>query len=188
MKKLAIALLLAGGMTAAHAAELMLYDIPLQGASRTALKQAVTAAGGRQVGASNEGLDEFDVSRVKGLPGVKKLTAVFFQDTLVMAQYVLPEDSETDEKIRRMLTQKYGNPVTAQSFSNKPNLTGAYIDTGRYTWHFDNKMDLVYKHEFSGPHFLTYLNRTQEAKLTAALKTADDNEARKAASERTRAF
>ena len=183
MKSMLIGAVLAVSTLAAHAAELTLFGQQLNTVSRDALKQAAKDNGARLT-SSSEGKDIFDASQL-GLPGAATLEVVYLQNKVVMAQYLFPSGMpDVDERFRKMLVSKYGNPVSVDNtFTGTPvtRFAGQYVGDGKYSWRFNGGMDLVYTHEFFGQRYLTYVNRSEQTKMQHLLDAASKNGAEKAA-------
>lgn len=166
--------------TISTAAELTLFDTPLRTASREEIRSAITKAGGKLKSSSRD-VDQYD-SRSIGLPGAGELEVVYLEKKLVMAQYSLSGDMKQDERVRKMLTSKYGQP------QGRGNFDGEYIDDGKYRWAFDNNMELVFTKEFFGSRFISYVNKFEEAKLGRLIKEADRRSAEKEADAKKSVF
>jgi hypothetical protein len=183
MKSMLIGAVLATSTLAAHAAELTLFGQQLNAVSRESLKQAAKDSGARLT-SSSEGKDVFDASQL-GLPGASTLEVVYLQDKVVMAQYLFPSGMpEVDERFRKMLVSKYGKPASVDNdFTGTPvsQFAGQYVGDGKYSWRFNGGMDLVYTHEFFGQRYLTYVNRSAQAKMQHLLDAASKHGADKAA-------
>lgn len=163
------------------AAELTLFDIPLRTASRQDIGNAITKAGGK-LRSSSRDADQYDASAI-GLPGATSLEVIYLQNKLVMAQYSLSKgDLELDERIRKMLVAKYGQPQGEHDFDRE------YIGDGKYRWRFDNSMELVFTKEFFGSRYLSYVNKPEEARLGALVKEADNQAAAKEAAAKSSVF
>lgn len=167
--------------TLSIAAELALFDIPLRAASREEIRSAITKAGGKLTSSSRD-VDQYDARSI-GLPGATELEVVYLENKLVMAQYSLSRDMKQDERVRKMLTSKYGQPLEGRG-----NFDGEYIGDGKYRWVFDNKMELVFTKEFFGSRFISYVNKVEEARLGRLVKEADKRAAEKEASAKKSVF
>lgn len=165
------------------AAELTLFDIPLRTASREEIQSAITKAGGKLKSSSRD-VDQYDARSI-GLPGATGLEVVYLENKLVMAQYSLSVDMKQEERVRKMLTSKYGKPD-----GGRGNFDSEYIRDGKYRWAFDNNMELVFTKEFfsSSPRFVSYVNKTEEARLGRLVKEADRRSAEKEASAKKSVF
>lgn len=164
------------------AAELTLFDIPLRTASREEIRGAITKAGGKLKSSSRDG-DQYDATAI-GLPGATQLEVIYLENKLVMAQYSLSVDMKKEERIRKMLVSKYGQP------SGRGNFDSEYIGNGKYRWAFDNNMELVFAKDFfpSVPTYLTYVNKQEEAKFGQLIKDADRRAAEKEAASKKSVF
>lgn len=169
--KYVIAAFLCAIVSLAHAAELTLFDIPLRTSSREAIRQAITQAGGRLT-SSKRDTDIYDTRQI-GLPGARSLEVIYLADKFVLAQYVLGEDSKSDERLRKMIVAKYGNPAGSSDFGRE------FIGDGKYNWTFDQDMQLVYTKEFFGARYLTYVNRAQQRRLEQLVNDHDRRETEK---------
>lgn len=163
------------------AAELTLFDIPLRTASREEIRGAITKAGGKLKSSSRD-IDQYDARSI-GLPGATELEVVYLENKLVMAQYGFRFDKNQEERMRKMLVSKYGQPQSGRS-----NFDGEYVSDGKYRWSFDNSMDLVFTKEWGGGRFLSYVNKAEEARLGQLIKEADKRSAEKEAATKKSVF
>lgn len=184
-----IGALLAASAVASSAAELTLFGEPLRTADRAHMLSAAKA-GGAKLLKSSAASDVFDASAM-GLPGAQKLEIAYLNGQVVMAQYKLEKNSPTDERFRKMLVAKYGMPQPvddafrgdkAQQFAQE------YVGDGKYRWAFDNNMELVFTKEFFGDRYLTYVNKTAQAKVQRMLDAAEQKGAARAAKSKTDLF
>lgn len=160
----------------ASAAELTLFDIPLRTASREEIRSAITKAGGK-LKLSSRDIDQYNAKSI-GLPGATELEVVYLENKLVMAQYSLSTDAKQEERIRKMLVSKYGQP----NKSGRDNFDAEYIGDGKYRWSFDNNMELVFTKPFGfGPDYLSYVSKVEEARLGQLVKETDKRAAEKEA-------
>ena len=173
MRKLLVLTALMLLATASSAAELTLFDIPLRTASREEIRGAITKAGGKLESSSRDA-DQYDARSI-GLPGVAKLEVVYLENRLVMAQYTLSPDTKKDERLRKMLVTKYGQP------GGRGNFDGENFGRGKFRWAFDNNMELVFTEEFFGARYISYVNKAEEARLGKLVKDADKRAAEKEA-------
>ena len=156
MRSLLFAILWSLGPLAA-AAELTLFDLTLRGSSRAQVRDAIEQAGAQRIKASPD-IDEYDVKAV-GLPGAETLEVVFVNDVFVLARYVIDGSGATGERLRKMRRTKYGDPTGGAAFASE------YLSEGKYRWHFDGNMELVYTKNFFRTVHLTYVDRAQLKKL-----------------------
>lgn len=166
----------------AFAAELTLFDIPLRTASREEIRSAITKAGGKAKSSSRD-VDVYDARSI-GLPGATGLEVIYLENKLVMAQYSLSVDMKQEERVRKMLVSKYGQPGGQGNFDSE------YIGNGKYRWAFDNDMELVFTKDFfpSVPKYLSYVNKQEEARLGRLVKDADKRAAEKEAASKKNVF
>lgn len=164
------------------AAELTLFDIPLRTASREEIRGAITKAGGKLKSSSRD-VDQYDATAI-GLPGATQLEVIYLDNKLVMAQYSLSVDMKQEERVRKMLVSKYGQP------GGRGNFDSEYIGDGKYRWAFDNNMELVFTKDFfpSVPKYLSYVNKQEEARLGRLVKDADKRAAEKEAASKKSVF
>lgn len=169
--------------TLSTAAELTLFDIPLRTASREEIRSAITKAGGKLKSSSRD-VDQYDARSI-GLPGATELEVVYLENKLVMAQYSLSVDMKQEERVRKMLTSKYGQPD-----GGRGNFDGEYISNGKYRWAFDSNMELVFTKDFfpSVPKYLSYVSKVEEARLGRLVKEADKRAAEKEAGAKKSVF
>ena len=164
----------------AFGAELTLFDIPLRTASREEIRGAITKAGGKLKSSSRD-IDQYDATAI-GLPGAEQLEVIYLGNKLVMAQYSLSVDSKKDERVRKMLVSKYGQPGGRGDFD------GEYRGGGKHRWGFDNGMELVFTKEgFRGP-YISYVNKIEEARLGKLVKEADKRAVEKEAASKKSVF
>jgi len=173
------AVLLAASALAAHAAELELFGLKLADAPTDQVRAEAIAAGARP--ASTKGaLATFNASRL-GLPGAQTLELTSMSGKVVVAQYFFGKHPhKTDETLRKMLVEKYGQPErkTGGSFSASKDFAGQYVGDGSYAWDFDRDMQLVYRKEFFGEVYLSYVNRKLLAAAEAASRAHEDRKAK----------
>ncbi|HEX2658555.1 MAG TPA: hypothetical protein VHU40_09790 [Polyangia bacterium] len=144
---------------------LRLFDLELQTVSRDQLRAAIRKAGGKAT-SSTPSVDNFAVERI-GLPGLTTLEVVFRGDDFVLAAYHSARShAPGDEKLRKMLVEKYGLPAGAGK-----NFTDPYGGSGKSTWTFANGMRVVYNRDFFGTVDLTYVD---QARFDAVKKEATD--------------
>ena len=188
MRLALVALLLCVASSLAGAAELTLFDVTLKTATRGAIRSGIEAAGG-VLRSSKGSTDIFDATRIP-LPGARSLEVVYLNGVLVMAQYALRADMKAEERLRKMLVEKYGQPTAESSFASRNQFDGEYVMDGKYRWLFDGGMSLIFKKEFGfdSPTYLTYLNTEQEAKLEAIVKDADRRSVKKEAEAKGKVF
>ncbi len=174
------ALILNGAIT--FAAELTLFDIPLRTASREEIRGAITKAGGNMKSSTRD-IDVYDARSI-GLPGATELEVIYLENKLVMAQYSLSVDMKQEERVRKMLVSKYGQP------GGRGNFDSEYVGDGKYRWAFDNNMELVFTKDFfpSVPKYLSYVNKQEEARLGRLVKDADKRAAEKEAASKKSVF
>jgi hypothetical protein len=168
--------------TFSQATELTLFDIPLRVSSREAVRSAIIQAGG-QLTSSSKDSDQYNASKI-GLPGATSLEVVYLDGKFVLAQYSFTMDAETEERLRKMIVSKYGNP---QGGKYRP-FDGQFIDDGKYRWIFDQKMELIFTAEFFGARYLTYVNRYQQSQLEQLVKEQDRRAAEKEADKKKSIF
>ncbi|MQY51303.1 hypothetical protein [Rhodocyclus gracilis] len=181
MRKYIILAVLVLNSAVTLAAELTLFEIPLSTASREDIQSAIANAGGKLKSSSRD-IDQYDARSI-GLPGATQLEVVYLEKKLVMAQYSFRFGKNQEERMRKMLVSKYGQPS-----GGRGDFDGEYIDDGKYRWAFDNRMDLIYTKEFSGSRFLSYVNVTEEARLGRIIKDADKRAAEKEAASKKSVF
>lgn len=181
MKKWIAVLAMGMGAGAAFAAELTLFDIPLRTSSREEIRSAIAGAGGRLTKSSTS-TDVYDATKI-GLPGAQQLEVVYLDDRLVMAQYKLQLNMQLEERVRKMLVSKYGQPGGGD-------FAGTYVGHGKYKWGFDGAMELVFKKDFfsSSPIYLSYVNKSEEARLGKLLEDADRKAAEREAASKKSVF
>lgn len=173
------------------AAELTLFDIPLRTASRGEIRSAITKAGGKIKSPSRD-VDQYDATAI-GLPGATQLEVIYLDNKLVMAQYSLSVDAKQEERVRKMLASKYGQPMSDSIFDvrgGRGNFDSEYISDGKYRWAFDNDMELVFKKDLfpSAPKYLSYVNKQEEARLGRLVKDVDKRAAEKEAASKKSVF
>lgn len=161
-------------------AELTLFDISLRTASRDEVRKAITKAGGK-LKTSSRDVDKYDASAI-GLPEAEELEVIYLENKLVIAQYSLSRHGGQDERVRKMLTAKYGQPRDGREFDSE------YVGDGKYHWRFDNGMELVYTKEFFGDRYISYVNTVQQARLAQIVKDADRRSAEKEAAAKKNVF
>lgn len=173
------AVLLAASTFAAHAVELELFGLKLADAATEQVRAEAIGAGARP--ASTKGaLATFNASRL-GLPGAQTLELTSMSGKVVVAQYFFGKYShKTDETLRKMLVEKYGQPArkTGAGLGASKDFAGQYIGDGSYAWDFDRDMQLVYRKEFFGEVYLSYVNRKLLAAAEAASKAEEDRKAK----------
>lgn len=165
----------------ASAAELTLFDIPLRTASREEIRSAITNAGGK-LKLSSRDIDMYDAKSI-GLPGATELEVIYLENKLVMAQYGFRFDKNQEERMRKMLVSKYGQPQ-----GGRGTFDDEYIGDGKYRWVFDNSMDLIFTKEWGGSRFLSYVNKAEEARLGRLIKDADKRSTEKEAAAKKSVF
>lgn len=182
MRKYLVLIFLALTSAFACAAELTLFNIPLRTSSREEIRDAITQAGGKLKNSSRDS-EKYD-ARAIGMPGATELEVVYLEDKLVMAQYSISVDSKDEERVRKMLVSKYGQPQGYGDFD------GRYISHGKYRWNFDHSMELVFTKEFfsSSPRYLSYVNKREEARLGKLINDADRRAAEKEAAKKNSVF
>lgn len=188
-KSLMVGALLAFCAFGAGAAELTLFGLPLSSAHRADIKAAALAAGARLTHAGRDS-DKFNAAKL-GLPGAQTLEIVYLHDNIVMAQYAMSKEEADDERFRRMLAAKYGNPQPVENpfpTSNTRSFTEQSIPDGKYRWKFDNNTELVFTKEFFGDRFLTYVNKTSHAEMSQKLRESEQNSAAQAAKAKSAVF
>lgn len=182
-----IGALLAASAFAANASELTLFGEPLRTADRAHLLAAAKAAGAKLV-KSSAASDVFDASAM-GLPGAQTLEIAYLNDQVVMAQYQLEKNSPTDERLRKMLVAKYGMPQGGDALGSKAQqFAQQYVGDGKYRWSFDSNMELVFNKEFFGDRYLTYVNKTTQAKVQRMLDASERKGAARAAQSKSDIF
>jgi hypothetical protein len=189
MKPIFVGAVLALSAFVANAAELTLFGETVSTVHRDEMRTAAKTNGARLIKSSGTS-DVFDASRM-GLPGAQTLEIVYLDGQLVMAQYALEKDSPTDEKLRKMLVSKYAYPTggTPDPWAKTPRkFDDEYVGEGKYRWKFDNDMELVYTKEFFGERFLTYANKTAQAKMQRLLDSADKSGVSQAAKAKSNLF
>ncbi len=182
MRKYLVLIFLALNSAFACAAELTLFDIPLRTSSREEIRDAITQAGGKLKNSSRDS-EKYD-ARAIGMPGATELEVVYLEDKMVMAQYSITVDIKEEERIRKMLVAKYGQPQGRDDFD------GQYISDGKYRWNFDHSMELVFTKDFfsSAPKFLSYVNKREVARLGKLVNDADRRAAEKDAAKKKSVF
>ena len=175
---------------------LTLFERDLQKVTATELRAALTQAGGkRDKGAGKSATEVYDVSAI-GLPGIGTLDLLFHQDQFVLATYHSSGGRRgQDEKLRKMLVEKYGQPTwyasengTQRSPLRDGAFAGAYVGDGKYFWDFAGGMQLVFKQAFFGGYELTYLDPARFAALKKVASDADAEDARQQAHKKANAF
>lgn len=180
MRKLAVLTALMLLTIVSSAAELAVFDIPLRTASREEIRGAITKAGGKLKSSSRD-VDKYDARSI-GLPGATELEVVYLENRLVMAQYSLTVDMKQEERVRKMLVSKYGQPGGRGNFDDE------HIGTGKFRWAFDNNMELVFTKEFFGARYISYVNKAEEARLGKLVKDADKRAAEEEAAKKKSVF
>jgi hypothetical protein len=176
-----IAIVLCALASFAQSAELTLFDIALHSASRASLQQAIKQAGGKP-GASSRDADSYDVAAI-GLPDAVRLEVVYLEGAFVLAQYVFRENGPGEERLRKMLADKYGKPREGSGLQDR------YLSFGgKFRWSFGHDMDLVYTQPHMGEPTLTYVNRVQQAKLDKLVQEKDRAATKKQAASLNKAF
>ena len=166
-----------------EAAELKLFDLPLLTASRSQVTSAIEGAGGRKIVGSKDS-DKFNAAKI-GLPGADVLEVIYLSDRLVLAQYIFPSnDRKQDERLRKMLTSKYGPPKGYERAA----FEDQFVADGKYRWSFDGGMELVYNREFFGVVYLSYVNKSEQNKLSKIVREADREQADKEAQKKSNIF
>jgi hypothetical protein len=151
------------------------------------LRAAIEHAGGRLL-SSTASEDVYDATHI-GLPAASKLDLIFMGPRFVLAQYEFPEYSATEERFRKMITTKYGQPVKSDSFGRSEGAFDAqYIGDGKYTWTFGADMQLVFDKPFSGNHTLSYVDRDAQSELSQLLKSRENQAAVADAKNKNSAF
>lgn len=154
--------------------ELKLFGVRLANATKGEMRAAIVAAGGKMLQTQGD-IDKYDCSAM-ALPAVEGLEVVYLGDRLVMAQYVVGYPNET---LRNMLKSKYGMPIG--SSENKAlvsgDFTGETATDGKYTWTFPSNMAVIYNQPMAEGITLTYLNRSEQAKLGKIIKANSQKEA-----------
>lgn len=169
----------------ANAAELTLFDVPLRTASREEIRAAIVGVGGR-LNTNSRDREVYDARNI-GLPGATQLEVVYLNDHLVMAQYTLNLHGNDDEHVRKMLTAKYGQPGSS---GTRGKFDVQYISHGKYRWSFDHGMELVFTRDFfpSKPTYLSYVNKTEQARLEKLVKDAAQQAAEREAAAKKSVF
>jgi hypothetical protein len=166
--------------SAVCAAELKLFEVELRNASRSEITAAIAGAGARKTSGGKD-LETWNASKIN-LPGAQELEVVYLDDKLVLVQYKFTRsDSKADERLRKMIISKYGLPQDGDSkFGDQ------FGPDGKFHWKFEGGMELIYTKEFFGTVYLTYVNKSEQSKLEARVKSADlartQHEAKKSAS------
>jgi len=173
--------------TVVNAAELTLFNLPLRSVIRTELRAAIEHAGGELV-SSTQSEDVFNASRI-GLPGASRLQVLYLGPRFVLAQYQFAEYSQTEERLRKMIVSKYGQPTLIESpFANGQSFDAQYITDGKYRWNFENDMQIVFDHPFSGADTLSYVDRAMQGELAQLLKNRESQAASAEAKQKNDAF
>jgi len=163
------------------AAELKLFDVELRNASRSEITSAIAKAGGKKISIAG-GFERYDASKIS-LPGAENLEAVYLDDKLVLVQYKFDHlDLKTDERLRKMIVLKYGQPRGSSNFDDE------YTRDGKSRWVFDGGMELIYTREFFGTIYLTYVNKAEQARLEARVKAADQTKSQQEVKKNTSVF
>lgn len=165
----------------ACAEELKLFDVPLRTASRQEIKSAITRVGGRLTSSTRD-VEKYNVKAIN-LPSVNDLEVVYLDNKLVFAQYHIEGRSQGNERFRKMIIEKYGQPG-----GNRSGFDSQYLGDGTYSWQFDGNMELVYTQEFFGSAMLTYINRTEQSRLESLVKENDKRAAKSAATAKKNLF
>jgi len=189
MRKVLLAAILVVVSLAAEAAELTLFDIPLRTASRDQIRTAIKSAGGHLQSTTRD-TDNFDASRI-GLPGAQTLEVIFLEDKFVLAQYHLQfHDSTESERLRKMIVLKYGQPTSANDYGRRGSeFDSQYAPGGKHVWRFDGNMELVANvGSFSAFDLLTYVSRTEQARLERIVKDQDNKAAQRDAAAKKSMF
>jgi hypothetical protein len=180
MKSMFLGALLAASTLAAHAGELTLFGKQLNATSRTEIEAAAKASGA-QLTSSNETTDVFDPAAL-GLPGTTSFEVVFLNDHVVMAQYTLDKSTlATDERFRKMLIAKYGFPQHVDDDTPTQQFADEFTSATKFRWQFAGNMELVFTKEFFGDRYLTYVNKSLQARMQHMLDSDDQKGAAKAA-------
>lgn len=180
MQKLLAAITFSLITSLSQAAELTLFDIPLRTASREEIRSAIAKAGGR-LKSSLQDIDKYDASQI-GLPGATTLEVIYLGGKLVLAQYELRLDQKTGERVRKMLTAKYGQPRGETGFDAE------YGGNGKHRWPFDNTMELIFSQDSWSGSTLSYVNRTEHARLERLVKEQDKRAAEREAASKKSVF
>lgn len=159
----------------AMAAELELFGLRLADAPADQVRNAAISAGAKPM-ATRGPVTRLDASRL-GLPGAQMLELTTARGKVMAAQYDFGKNSyQTDETLRKMLAAKYGLPKKTDAFGpHGGKFTDQFIDDGKYTWNFDRGMQLVYRKEFFGEVYLSYVNKPLLAEVEAAADATDKN-------------
>lgn len=166
-------MLLAAASASAMAADLELFNLKLAEASADQVRAAAIGAGARPVGPDGA-IARLDVSRI-GLPGARTLELTSVSGKVMTAQYYFGKDSyQTDERLRKMLLAKYGPPQKAKATFYAGDFAAQHINDGSYIWNFDGDMQMVYRKEFFGEVYLSYVNTKLLAAVERATKAQDD--------------
>jgi len=162
---------------------LRLFDLEIQKAGRDELRAAIRKAGGTPKPSKNSSIDNFAVDAI-GLPTLTALEVVFRGNDFVLAAYHSGgAHASGDERLRKMLVEKYGMPPSAAK-----NFTDPYGGEGKYTWSFANGMKLVYKKSFFGAVDLTYVDQARFDTVKKEAADTDREDTRKQARAKSNAF
>lgn len=163
------------------AERLALFGVDFAEATRESMAEAINNSGGKKI-SSKGPLDIFDVSKV-GVPGANKLTVLYYEGKLVLANYSLALNDANETKLRRILAGKYGLPFEGFVSERQARLFMQYNSSGEYRWKFDDGMEIQYKREFGSddPKILTYVNKYEKKRMDAVMEAADNNNAKKEA-------
>lgn len=162
---------------------LRLFDLDIQKAGREELRAAIRKAGGKPKPSNNPSMDNFAVDAI-GLPNLTALEVVFRGNDFVLAAYHSngSRSGPGDERLRKMLVEKYGMPPGARAF------TDPYGGQGKFTWSFASGMKLVYNRSFFGDVDLTYVDQTRFDAVKKEASDADREDTRNQARSKSNAF
>ncbi|WP_298925238.1 hypothetical protein [uncultured Ramlibacter sp.] len=174
-KSLLAAIVLVTLAASSGAAELELFGLKLVDAPADQVRSAAIAAGAEPTSTTGA-VATLNATRL-GLPGAQTLELTSAKSRVVVAQYFFGKHPyKTDETLRKMLVQKYGQPQRKDrlGFQQSNDFAGQYVSDGSYAWNFDRDTQLVYRKEFFGEVYLSYVNRKLLAAAEAATKAHED--------------
>ena len=189
MIKLVAAIILMVASTIGYSGELALFGVPLRASSREDIRAAILQAGATSISKTKD-VEMYDARKI-GLPGATKLEVVFLDDRFVLAQYTLNWANTNEERFRKMLTSKYGQPNRRDTFMNDGSRFDAeYVEDGKYFWSFDGQMEIVFSKAFGGSDDVTlsYVSRMEQSKLKTIVEEKDRKAAEEAAAKDSRKF
>ncbi len=157
----------------AQGSSLSLYGLALKDAPLPAFVAAAQAVGARPLPAPAGAAAAFDV-RAAGVPALERLTVTAHDGRVAAARFTVKAYGEDNLALRRLLLEKYGNPLTV---SARPLPFGGFggrgSPRGGFQWRFDDGLRLVYDHPAIGDVTLSYVDDARLARSTAPATPAD---------------